>query len=176
MPTATYTHVTLAVDDLDESVAFYGDAFGMGRIPTPDWDLPVQWLACGGLQLHLVETEAEAPAFHHFGVHVDDVEAVYEAVAAHPDATFDDLGVTEDGDWADGDPPVYALPEIGTLQLYVRDPSGNMVEVDAPDVDALDRDVAPNVVERTDLDAPDPDSDANLYGPFGLDPKNPFRD
>ncbi|GGN09198.1 VOC family protein [Halarchaeum nitratireducens] len=176
MTRSTYTHVTIAIDDLDEAVDFYGGVFGMEPVPTPDWDLPVQWLDCGGLQLHLVETDADAPAFHHFGVHVDDLEGVYAAVEAHSAAAFDDLGVTGGGDWADGDPPVYYLPTIRTAQLYVRDPAGNLIEVNAPDVDALDRTVVPNVVERTDLDPPVPGSDANLYGSFGVDPTRPFTD
>ena len=163
MVTARYTHVTVQADDLAASVGFYESVFGMERLPTPAFEEPIQWLHCGDRQLHVVETDAEAPALNHHALHVDDFEAVYRALADHPDATFEALPHAG-GAFVDGAPPVYALPS-DEVQLYVRDPAGNLVEVNAPDVDANEETAVPNVVERADV-APTPADEPTprLYG------------
>jgi hypothetical protein len=62
---------------------------------------------------------------HHFGFDVDDFDAVY--------ARAKELGVL-DGD-AFGT-PLRSHP-AGWVQLYLRDPAGNLLEVDCPDATAL---------------------------------------
>jgi hypothetical protein len=53
-------HVSVHADDLDESVAFYEQLFGLGN-----------------QQLHLfLRPDTSAPRFHHVGPNVDDFEAV----------------------------------------------------------------------------------------------------
>jgi catechol 2,3-dioxygenase-like lactoylglutathione lyase family enzyme len=148
-----YTHVSIAADDLDESVAFYESVFGLERIPTPAFDGRVQWLGCGDRQLHLAETDADPPAFNHCAIHVDDFEAVFESIREHEAAEIEVLSGVGPG-YVDGEPPVYVLPS-GAVQLYVRDPAGNRVEVNAPDADALDETVVRNLIERTDVEWPD---------------------
>ena len=37
---------------------------------------------------------------------------------------------------------IYELPD-GSVQMYIRDPAGNLVEIDWPDVTTLDRSVLP---------------------------------
>ena len=160
-----YTHVSILATDLDESVAFYESVFGMDRIATPAFDERTQWLGCGDLQLHIVEREDESPAFNHHALHVDDFEAVYEAIRDHEAAEVELLPQIDTG-YVDGEPPVYVLPS-GAVQFYVRDPAGNLVEVNAPDADALDPAVVRNVVERTDVDAPGPDEAAAPLYPSG---------
>jgi catechol 2,3-dioxygenase-like lactoylglutathione lyase family enzyme len=160
---ARYTHVSIVADDLEESVAFYESVFGLERIPTPAFDGRVQWLQCGDRQLHLAETDADPPAFNHVAVHVDDFEAVFASICEHDDAEIETP--SGDGGSIDGEPPVYVLPS-GAVQLYVRDPGGNRVEVNAPDADALDKTVVRNLVERTDVEWPAPgESAAPLYLP-----------
>ena len=155
-----YTHVSLLADDLEESVSFYKDVLKLEEIPTPNWDLPVQWLGVGDLQLHLVETEGTRSDFNHFAVHVDDLEDVYTRVCEHETASVEVLEQYLDESGADEDaPPVYYLPH-GTVQLYVKDPGGNMVEVNYPDVEELDPAVVPNTVERDDLQPPAPGEEA----------------
>jgi len=44
MTATSINHVSVHAHDLDESVAFYEDLFGMRRIPTPNFAFPVQWL------------------------------------------------------------------------------------------------------------------------------------
>ena len=163
MVTARYTHVTVQADDLGESVDFYESVFGLRRLPTPAFEEPIQWLGCGDLQLHVVETDADAPALNHHALHVDDFEAVYRALDDHPATAFEALPHAG-GAFVDGAPPVYALPS-GELQLYVRDPAGNLVEVNAPDAGAIDGSVVPNVVERADVESPGADEPTpRLYG------------
>ncbi|MGH3086064.1 MAG: VOC family protein [Rubrobacteraceae bacterium] len=121
------THLSISAKDLEESANFYKELFGMEEIPAPDFPFPVRWLRVGDLQLHLFHTTDDAPSGHHFGLDVDDFEGFYERVK--------ELGIIDDSDYFSR---VYELPE-GALQLYIRDPSGNMVELNYPNIDDLDR-------------------------------------
>ena len=127
-----FTHVSIGATDLEESVGFYRDFFGMEEVPSPDFSGPVRWLRVGGLQLHLFLDESPAPARHHFALDVDDFEEVYKKA--------------EELDVRDGDrySTVRELPD-GAVQMYLRDPAGNLVEVNWPDVTTLDRRVIPEI-------------------------------
>lgn len=103
--------------DLEESVLFYRSLFGMQEIPAPQFPFPVRWLRVGDLELHLFESDAAAPAGRHFGLDVDDFEAVYEKAR--------ELGAQVAEGYFSG---LYELPD-GAVQLYLRDPAGNLVEV-----------------------------------------------
>jgi len=72
-------HVSIHARDLQESEDFYVELLGAEPIPSPNFGLPVRWLAFGRTQLHLFERDVEAPGFHHFGLTVDDLEPVYRA-------------------------------------------------------------------------------------------------
>jgi catechol 2,3-dioxygenase-like lactoylglutathione lyase family enzyme len=133
-----FNHVSLVAHDLERSVRFYTEVFGMERIPTYTFAFPVQYLRLGDLQLHLFEREAEAPAYHHIGIDVDDFEEAYRRAEA--------LGILEkDSFFSD----MYELPD-GSVQMYVRDPAGNLVELDWPDVTTLDRSVFPEIKKLAD--------------------------
>ena len=127
-----FTHVSIGATDLEESVGFYRDFFGMEEIPSPDFSGPVRWLRVGGLQLHLFLDESPAPARHHFALDVDDFEEAYKKA--------------EELDVRDGDrySTVRELPD-GAVQMYLRDPAGNLIEVNWPDVTTLDRRVIPEI-------------------------------
>ena len=130
-----FTHVSVHARDLEESARFYKEMFGMEEVSAPDFPFPVRWLRVGNLQLHLFQSDAPAPRAHHFGLDVDDFEAVYRKA--------EELGVQyEDGYYAN----VYELPD-GAAQLYVRDPAGNMVEINCPDAGTLDRSVVGEIHE-----------------------------
>ena len=152
MVESRYTHVSIVADDLEESVDFYESVFGMKRIPTPAFDERIQWLQCGEFQLHLVERDDDSPAFNHHALHVDDFETVYQSIRDHDRAEAEALPQIEAS--ADPDPPVYVLPS-GAVQWYVRDPAGNLVEINAPDADALDESLVRNLVKRTDIEWPE---------------------
>jgi lactoylglutathione lyase len=135
MKVTGFTHVSVHAHDLDESMRFYTELFGMEEIPAPGFPFPVRWLRVGDLQLHLFQSDDPAPQGHHFGIEVDDFEATYEKVQ--------EMGVQEESGYFSN---VFELPD-GAVQLYVRDPAGNMVEVNWPDVTTLDRSVVGEIEE-----------------------------
>jgi catechol 2,3-dioxygenase-like lactoylglutathione lyase family enzyme len=155
MVTSRFTHTSILADDLDESVAFYEDVFGMERVPSPRFSVPVEWLRCGDLTLHLFDRDIEAADYYHIGLHVDDFESVYrEAI---------DRDIVSNFDPETDEPVVYELPD-GAVQFYIEDPTGNLVEVNYPDVAELDRSVVTNVVKRSDQREQVGDaSEARLY-------------
>ena len=123
----SFTHVSVHAYDLEESMRFYTELSEMEEVPAPNFPFPVRWLRVGDLQLHLFQSDDPAPQAHHFGLDVDDFEAIYQKA--------DELGVAAgEGPLSD----IYELPD-GAVQLYLRDPAGNMVEVNWPDASTLDR-------------------------------------
>jgi catechol 2,3-dioxygenase-like lactoylglutathione lyase family enzyme len=127
MAATSINHISVHARDLGESVAFYERLFGMRRIPTPNFAFPVQWLQLGGQQLHLfVRSGAQAPMFHHVGLNVDDFEAVYRMAR--------EQGLRDESAFFAG---MYELPD-GAVQMYLRDPADNLVEIDWPDARTLD--------------------------------------
>lgn len=128
-----FTHVSIHAHDLEVSVRFYKEVFGMEEIPSPTFPFPVRWLRVGDLQLHLIESEAPAPAAHHFGIDVDDFETVYLKVK--------ELGIQDTKLFP---PHIYELPS-GAVQMYVRDPADNLVEINWPDAATLDHSVVTDI-------------------------------
>ena len=122
-------HVSVNAVDLQESVDFYVELLGAEPIQTPNFGLPVQWLALGRTQLHLFERDLTPTSHHHFGITVDDLEPVYRA-AERRDA-FDDVAFKN---------RLVELPG-DIVQLYLRDPAGNLIEIDADGVDRLPDDM-----------------------------------
>ncbi len=133
MPVTNLNHVSVSVRDMEESVHFYTELFGMKKIPTPNFGFPVQWLRVGDLQLHVFKRDVPSPQYHHFGITVDDFQAVYLKAKG--------LGVCDSTTFGHH---IYELPG-GCVQLYLRDPAGNLVEVDWPDVNTLDRSIVTDV-------------------------------
>jgi len=145
MPT-TLNHVSISASDIEASARFYEELFGLERVPAPNFGFPVVWLRAGDLQLHLFQRDVDPPRRHHFGLTVEDFETVYrkaEELGAFDDATMGRL--------------ISELPD-GAVQLYLRDPAGNLVEVDFPDASRLDRRV---VKELPKLEDAFPQSDQN---------------
>jgi catechol 2,3-dioxygenase-like lactoylglutathione lyase family enzyme len=120
-------HVSIVADDLDESARFYEDLFGMERLPTARFPEPVLWLRLGDQQLHLFTSDEDPPTpRQHLGIDVADFDALY--------ATAKELGILDTRAFGS---PLRSHP-AGWVQLYLRDPAGNLVEVDWPDVESLD--------------------------------------
>jgi len=131
-------HVSISARDLEESARFYEEVFGLERLPTPTFGNPVVWLRLGDVQLHLFERgEHEAPRFHHLGLEVDDFEAFYLRLT--------ELGIRD----SDSLGPVRELPS-GEVQMYLRDPGGNLVEIDWPDARTLDRTIVADLRRLSD--------------------------
>jgi catechol 2,3-dioxygenase-like lactoylglutathione lyase family enzyme len=121
--------VSINARDLQESVDFYVDLLGAELLTTPNFGIPVQWLALGRTQLHLFEKDLQPTSHHHLGITVDDLEPVYRAAERHnafDDEAFGNRLVELPGD---------------VVQLYLRDPSGNLVEIDMAGKDNLPDDL-----------------------------------
>jgi YD repeat-containing protein len=138
MRATRFNHVSIHADDLEESVRFYTELFGMERIPAPEFDLPVVWLRLGDQQLHLFQRTTAAPPYHHVGLDVDDFAAVYLRAR--------ERGLLEPNTWGS---PARELPD-GSVQMYLRDPAGNLVEIDWPDVSTLDRSIVEGITRLED--------------------------
>ncbi len=130
-------HVSIPAVDVDESLRFYRDVFGMEQIPAPNFGFPVRWLRLGDLQLHLFHVdERPARTYQHLGIEVDDFEECYRRLKAR--------GLFErDSRYA----YLWELPG-GEVQMYFRDPADNQVEVDWPDVATLDRELFGDDLKR----------------------------
>ena len=138
-------HVSIHADNLEDSVRFYSEVLGLEKIATYTFAFPVQYFRVGDQQLHIFQRAATpAPQFHHVAFDTDDFEGAYERVRAleisDSEAFFSD---------------VYELPD-GAVQMYLRDPAGNLVELNWPDVTTLDRSRLPvfqrlaDTVEQTE--------------------------
>ena len=119
-------HLSVAAIDLEASLEFYEDVLGMERIPTYNFGFTTQYLRCGDLQIHVFLLEDKIPFYQHFAIDVDDFHAVYE--------TGKKLGALDNSAFKNA---VNELPD-GSVQMYLRDPAGNLVEVDWPDISTLD--------------------------------------
>ena len=136
-------HISVSAIDMDASLAFYLELFDAERIPSPDFGFRVEWMVIGGVQLHLFQRGDEAPTFHHFGLTVDDFVGCYEQAR--------ERGVLDHGFFEGA---IHVLPD-GTLQMYLRDPAGNLVEINgaplAPDELALAHAAIPELKQLSDV-------------------------
>lgn len=142
MTAVEMNHASIVAHELAESVTFYEELFGMEAVPTPNFEVPVQWMRCGDQQLHLFERAVPAPEYHHLGLTVDDFGRVYRLA--------DERGLFANWD-DDASGSLYLLPD-GAVQLYLADPAGNLIEVDHPDVQSLDESIRTQIINRDELD------------------------
>src|SRR5262245_56250214 len=108
---------------------FYVELFGMEPVPTPIFAAPVQWLRLGDQQLHLFQSDRPAPTYHHLALDVDDFASVYRKAVERGILDSDAFGAS-----------IRHHP-TGWVQMYLRDPAGNLVEVNWPDATTLPADV-----------------------------------
>jgi catechol 2,3-dioxygenase-like lactoylglutathione lyase family enzyme len=151
---ARVNHVSINARDLAESVEFYVDLLDAEPIPTPNFGLPVQWLALGRTQLHLFEKDLQPTSHHHLAITVDDLEPVYRAAERRGAFDYDAFGnhlVELPGD---------------LVQLYLRDPAWNLVEIDQDGVDRLPEDMRAQLKGLWDFHPQtDENMSARLYVP-----------
>ena len=146
---AQINHVSVNARDLRASVEFYVDLLEAELIATPNFGLPVQWLALGETQLHLFERALEPTSHHHFGVTVDDLERAYRV--ADRRGAFDHVSFGNHLVLLPGD----------VVQLYLRDPAGNLVELDQPGADRLPDDLRAQLKQLGDFN---PQDEENMRG------------
>ena len=109
-------HVMIRVRDLEVSIHFYGEIFGLPRLPRPAFDFPGAWFALGKQELHLIgdaSLPAMSHAHHHFALWVDD------PVAARREL--------EQRGWTKLRGP--APRPDGVTQVFVTDPDGYVIEL-----------------------------------------------
>lgn len=112
-----YSHIGIAVTDLDAARGFYLDLLGCEELPRPDLGVPGMWLRVGDLQLHFVETDdmpTHGGGLPHIALHVADADfdpLIAELRAAGVAFPFEPFHNGEN--WA----------------AFVADPAGNMVEL-----------------------------------------------
>ncbi|MBP8255969.1 MAG: VOC family protein [Opitutaceae bacterium] len=125
---AKLNHVSIPARDLAQSEAFYRDVLGCERIQAPNFGFPVCWMRLGDLQLHLqqVGPTSSVRTYQHFAVQVLDFEAAYRALKQRK--AFEHGTRYSD---------IWILPG-GELQMFVRDPSDNLFEIDHPDASKVD--------------------------------------
>lgn len=128
MPYSCINHLSIHATDVAESQRFYEEFFGAEAIPMPNMGGGGQWLKLGDVQLHLIgpPRPATVSKYQHFAVSVDDFAEFYRLVR--------EQNVPEDDSmWGF---PLNVLPS-GQVQYYVRDPTGNLVEVNHQDASGL---------------------------------------
>ena len=139
-------HVSIVAHDLEASLRFYVDELGLVPLPTPDFGFPVIWLAAGDCQIHLFERPGEPPSHAHFGLEIGEFMPVYRRMK--------ELGVLDQVTFGNA---MYELPD-GGIQMYVRDPAGNLVELDHPDASSIPQDEVPEYMRLADVRPQDGDS------------------
>ena len=108
-------HVSINVRDATESVTFYTEVLGLTqRDDRPDFDFGGAWLDLGAQQVHLLEIAVPDDVGQHFAIHVADIDASV--------ADLRDKGIEV------SDPK----PVASSRQCFLRDPSGNLIELHEP--------------------------------------------
>ena len=119
-------HVALIVKDLEAACIFYEKELGLEPLPAFLFDYPTAFFKFNDQQqLHLTEWE-DAHSFRgHICVQVDDINALFFRMKI--------LGIIDIQPWG----KVRRLPD-GAIQIFVRDPSGNLVELSSDPEDLID--------------------------------------
>jgi Lactoylglutathione lyase and related lyases len=164
-------HVALPVDDVDRASEFYVDWFGARVIPSPRFPVPVAWILLGKVQVHLVQHPGPASRAYHFAVAVEDA-AQFEALYHRADRA----GLLDRETFPHH---IYELPN-GDVQTWLRDPWGNVVEVDHPSIADLSPEVAAQARRwAEDDELTDWNRRASLFRPeqagLALEPAGPGR-
>jgi glyoxylase I family protein len=110
-------HVSINVRDASEALEFYTQILGLReRHDRPDFGFGGAWLDVGDQQVHLIESAVPADCGQHFAIRVTDIDAAVS-------------GLRERGVDVSDPKPVAA-----SRQCFLRDPSGNLIELHEPGV------------------------------------------
>jgi lactoylglutathione lyase len=122
-------HVNVMVDNLEEGVAFYRDVVGIELDDTPDHDFPSQFFKfANGTQIHMNEFSDGKPFRAHFCIVVDDFNDVFRRMKKADVIDIEPWGKVRRLD-------------SGAMQMFSRDPSGNLVEIASRPGDIIDLDI-----------------------------------
>ncbi len=149
-------HVSIVAKDLAESTRFYQDVFGLEPLPSPNFGHPVHWFKLGEAQLHLFQRSTDAPMYGHLGLNVGNFESVY--------AEAERRGIFDTETFGHH---LMELPN-NVVQLYIRDPSGNLLEIDWPDARTLPPRIAKQLRRLVDrFPQSEENMSANLFAGSG---------
>src|SRR5262245_32877403 len=119
-------HVNVNVDDLDAAIPFYRDILGLELDKTPDQGFRCQFFKVGEVQqIHMNEMSDARQFRGHFCLVVPDFMAVFARAKAS--------NVIDVAPWG----KVRQLPN-GKMQMFVRDPSGNLIEIANSNSETID--------------------------------------
>lgn len=119
-------HVNVNVDDLDAAIPFYRDVLGLALDDTPDQGFRSQFFRIDGIQqIHMNEMRDERQFRGHFCLVVPDFMGVFARAKA--------IQAIDIGPWG----KVRQLPN-GKMQMFVRDPSGNLIEIASSSGEVID--------------------------------------
>ena len=120
-------HVALVVSNLEKACEFYEHELGLEPIPAFLFDYPTAFFKFNeDQQLHLTEWDDVYSFRGHVCVQVDDINTLFFRMKA--------LGIVDTSPWG----KVRQLPD-GAIQMFVRDPSGNLVELSSVPGSYIDR-------------------------------------
>jgi len=109
-------HAALLVTDLERAKAFYGGVLGLKEKPRHTFNFPGAWYDLGDAELHLMVTDTELPAIKdrprrdfHVAFEIEDFEETRQAI------------INSGLEYREG--------RSGLAQLFVRDPDGNLIEL-----------------------------------------------
>ena len=109
-------HVSINVSDVAEAERFYCEVLGLEKLPRPDLGFAGAWLQTGAQQVHLLGTGSVEPLpEQHYAFLIDDADALLQRLESHniaPRSVSEIAGVCR--------------------QIFVHDPSGNLVEFNQP--------------------------------------------
>ncbi len=119
-------HVNVLVDDLAAACIFYGQTLGLQAIPPADQGFPSQFFQFNDDQQLHVNQLPDAKAYRaHFCVVVNDFSATFRRMKAAAAIDIKPWG------------QVRRLPS-GTMQMFVRDPAGNLLEISSAPHETVD--------------------------------------
>lgn len=109
-------HAALLVTDIEKARAFYSGVLGLKEKIRHNFNFPGAWYDLGDAELHLMVTDAKLPEVEerpqrdfHVAFEIEDFEETRSAII--------DAGLA------------YREGRSGLAQLFVRDPDGNLIEL-----------------------------------------------
>jgi catechol 2,3-dioxygenase-like lactoylglutathione lyase family enzyme len=115
-------HVAIKTKDLEATNKFYTEILGMKLAKRPDFDFPGSWLQMGNTMIH---TLAGYAGEDKDGKHPRGSAAVdHLALGAVGFDAFRQKFIDNDLEWRQ-----FAIPSFGLWQLFVKDPSGIIIEL-----------------------------------------------
>ena len=112
MQTLGIHHVSINVNDVAELERFYCEVLGLEKLPRPDLGFAGAWLRTGQQEVHLLGKSSGAPLpEQHYAFLISDADELLLRLAEH------DIEPRSVGE----------IPGV-CRQIFVHDPSGNLVE------------------------------------------------